>query len=67
MLLERQPDGGIHTSEVPFELGELLSKAMTPVPDRKLIREAIALGADDENEAREILESFREEGLLIRF
>ena len=67
VLLERQPDGGIHTSEVPYELGELLNKTMTPVPDRKLIREAIALGADDENEAREILESFREEGLLIRF
>ena len=67
VLLERQPDGGIHTSEVPSALGELLRTATSPVSDSELITKAIMLGADDENEAREIIESFREEGLLVRF
>ena len=66
ILLERQEDGSIQMGEVPHEMGELLNKASTPIAERLFVESALQLGADDANEALEILLSFEGEGLIVR-
>jgi hypothetical protein len=66
VLIEKNEAGELEMGEIPESLARILLEIEhKEVPHKKLVETVISLGADHEEEAEEVLESLRGEGLIV--